>query len=233
MNKQINKKEIQTKLCDKLKPSGWYNKLKGFILSHDFEIILDQLIEESNYNKKFTPPLKYVFKAFEECNYNDTKVVIINNYPYPTLGLADGIPFSCSIDNKEQLPLRNIFDSIEQDYELSEVYTREVDLKRWSNQGVLLLNCALTCEVNKCNSHIELWNPFITYLLDILNTTNVGLIFVFMGVEAQKYKELINESNHFIIITETPNKFSQWNNNNMFKKIDKIINECYKTKIIW
>ena len=237
MSIKIDKNEIQTKLCDKLKPSGWYNKLRGFILSHNFEIILDKLIEESNKDKKFTPPLKYVFRAFEECKYNDLKVIMIGSDPHPSLGVSDGISFSCSLTNKEQPSLRYIFNSIEEDYELAETYDRNVDLKRWSNQGILMLNCGLTCQVNNIGSHIGLWNPFITYLLDILNITNIGLIFVFIGAEAQKYKDLINESNHFIILTEHPNKANysagKWNNNNMFKKIDKIIEGCFKTKIIW
>jgi uracil-DNA glycosylase len=73
----IDLDEIKLKLYEKLKPSGWGDKLKTFIMSEDFDKILKQLLKEAKANNRFTPPLKQVFRAFEECPYKDLKVIML------------------------------------------------------------------------------------------------------------------------------------------------------------
>lgn len=73
----INIEEVKKKLYENLKPSGWGDKLKSFILSNDFDKIINTLLAEAKQGKRFTPVLKQVFRAFEECPLNELKVVII------------------------------------------------------------------------------------------------------------------------------------------------------------
>jgi uracil DNA glycosylase len=62
--------EIKQKLFNKFVNSGWDKVFRSFVYSTDFENIITKLWESSiNNNKKFTPPLKQVFRAFEECPY--------------------------------------------------------------------------------------------------------------------------------------------------------------------
>ena len=56
--------EIKLKLYERLKLSGWGDKLKMFILSDAFDTILAQLLKEARAGSRFTPPLKKVFRAF-------------------------------------------------------------------------------------------------------------------------------------------------------------------------
>lgn len=77
MTEQINLEEIKLKLVERLRPSGWADKLKGFVQSSDFDKILETLYKLREDGKRFTPPLKVVFKAFEECPVNKLKVVMI------------------------------------------------------------------------------------------------------------------------------------------------------------
>lgn len=99
-----------------------------------------------------------------------------------------------------------------------------------------MLNAALTCEVSKSGSHIKLWNPFTTELLDTLNTCNTGLVFVFFGKDAQKYNSLIGE-HHFKINVSHPASAAynggKWDDESLFKRIDAIMWPNYKTKINW
>ena len=74
----VNLEDVQQKLYEKLVPSGWGNKLKTFILSDDFRSILETLLQESQAGNRFTPVIKQLFRAFEECPYDDLKVVVIN-----------------------------------------------------------------------------------------------------------------------------------------------------------
>ncbi len=72
-----NLTEIKQKLYDRLSPSGWSTPLRGFLLGNEMDIILQQLYDEQQRGDRFTPTLKQVFRAFEECEYSKLKLVII------------------------------------------------------------------------------------------------------------------------------------------------------------
>ena len=233
----IDLKDIQQKLYEKLKPSGWADKLKGFILSEDFHQILTELLAQSRDNKNFTPVLKQLFRAFEECPYGELKVIVLNQDPYPKAGVADGIAFSCANGGKEQTTLKYILKEI--DYTLDRGIGNEhnLDLARWSNQGVLMLNTALTTTVGKAGTHVELWKPFITYLLDILTSYNTGLVYLFMGTNVRPWKDYINKNNFKFFITHPAGAAYQnadrWDSGDVFNQINEVLQDHYKTQITW
>jgi uracil-DNA glycosylase len=226
VTEQINLEEIKTKLIERLQPSGWASKLRGFIQSSDFDKILNTLYKLREDGKRFTPPLKQVFRAFEECPVDKLKVIIIGQDPYPHFGVADGIAFSCANTGKPQPSLVKIFEAVENTVYDNWSIEQNPDLTRWANQGVLLLNSALTCEIDKVGSHYNVWKEFIAYTMDILNFTDTGLIFVLMGKQAQELEGLIGE-HHYIIKTTHPAYASYtkqaWDCNDMFNEINKII----------
>ena len=106
MTEQINLEEIKLKLIERLQPSGWATRLRGFLQSSDFDKILETLYKMREDGKRFTPPLKYVFRAFEECPVDKLKVIMIGQDPYPQLNVADGLAFSCSLTQKPQPSLK-------------------------------------------------------------------------------------------------------------------------------
>ena len=226
MAETVNLEEIKEKLIEKLQPSGWASKLRGFIQSSDFDKVLETLYKLREDGKRFTPPLKQVFRAFEECPVNKLHVVIIGQDPYPHFGVADGLAFSCANTGKAQPSLTKIFEAVEHTVYDDYPTHQDPDLTRWANQGVLLLNSALTCEIDKVGSHYNVWKEFIAYVMDILNFTNAGLIFVLMGKQAQELEGLIGE-HHYIIKTTHPAYASYtkqaWDCENMFNEINKII----------
>ena len=105
----MNLEDVKLKLFEKLKPSGWDKVFKSFIFSSDFDEILTNLWNLTTIDKRFTPPIKDIFRAFEECPYDKLKVIIMTPDPYPQLGIADGIAFSCSKTDNLQASLRYIF----------------------------------------------------------------------------------------------------------------------------
>ncbi len=222
----INLEEIKEKLIEKLQPSGWAQKLRGFIQSSDFDKVLETLYKLREDGKRFTPPLKQVFRSFEECPVDKLHVIIIGQDPYPHFGVADGLAFSCANTGKPQPSLVKIFEAIDSTVYDNERREYNPDLTRWANQGVLLLNSALTCEIDKVGSHYNVWKEFIAYVMDILNFTNAGLIFVLMGKQAQELEGLIGDHHH-IIKTTHPAYASYtkqpWDCNNMFNEINRII----------
>ena len=152
--------EYKQKIFEKLEPSGWGKVFKSYIFSSEFTDILNTLYTMSVQDKRFTPALKDAFRSFEECPYDELKLVIVGQDPYPHLGQADGIAFSCSKTGKLQPSLRYIFDEINRTIYGDNQLCTDVDLKRWSNQGILLLNTALTTEIGKIGQRYDLWQGF-------------------------------------------------------------------------
>jgi uracil-DNA glycosylase len=77
MNNKIDLEELKEKLLLKLEPSGWKPVLKSFIESSDFDNIIKQLVRLTKDGKRFTPTLKQLFRAFEECPYDKLKVIVV------------------------------------------------------------------------------------------------------------------------------------------------------------
>jgi uracil DNA glycosylase len=77
MSHKLDLNEIKDKIYEKLKPSGWARVLHGFIYSTEFDNIIIALAKQSKDGKRFTPTMKNWFRAFEECPYEDLKVVIV------------------------------------------------------------------------------------------------------------------------------------------------------------
>jgi len=227
MTPTVDLELIKTKLIEKLKPSGWATKLRGYVQSSDFDKVLETLYSLREDGKRFTPPLKDVFRAFEECPEKQLKVVIIGQDPYPQLGVADGIAFSCSNTGKIQPSLQKLFEEIKDTVYPDEKVEMDPNLTRWANQGVLLINTALTCQLDKPGSHFNVWQSFLVYLLDILSLTNTGLMFVFMGQKAQEYENLINPDCHHVFRTSHPASAAynqgKWDCKDVFNKINEIL----------
>jgi uracil-DNA glycosylase len=232
--------DLQKKLYDKLEKSGWGDKLKIFLLSDDFGKILTELYKDTQNGKRFTPSLKDVFRAFEECPYDKLKVVIIGMDPYVQIGVADGIAFSCSKSEKPQPSLRFLLQNVDDTLYASHntPIHWDLDLKRWSNQGVLLLNTALTCEIGNTGSHINLWKPFIVTLLDSLNSYNTGIIYVFLGNKAKEWHGLINSATNYKFFATHPataayKNAKKWDSGNLFVNLNTLLIKLYNEPIIW
>lgn len=238
MTQTVDLEEIKVKLIERLKPSGWAVKLKSFVYSSEFDRILQTLYDEREAGKRFTPPLKQVFRAFEECPVSDLKIVMIGQDPYPHLGVADGIAFSCGNTMKPQPSLDQMLAAIDKTVYPGELVDHNPDLTRWANQGILMLNRALTCQVDKVGSHYDIWQDFVMYVIDMLSLTNSGLIFCLLGAKAQELESVISQS-HYILKASHPASAayskSQWECNDLFNEANRIIeqNNGPQFKITW
>ena len=97
---EINIETLRETLNEKLVVSGWDKMLTPYTNGLSFDHIMNTLVDNVNDGKRFTPRFKDVFNAFYECPYDKVKVVIVGQDPYPQLGVADGIAFSCSRKGK-------------------------------------------------------------------------------------------------------------------------------------
>lgn len=144
---------------------------------------------------------------------------------------ACGLAFSVDRDSNFPPSLEMIYTGIENDVHdglnLNSFPRTSGDLSYLSKQGVLLLNSALTVQENKSKSHLELWQPFMNYLIEALQSVRKELIFLLWGSEAKKFDKLINPITHFVLTADHPAsaayKGSIWRTNN-FSRTNSIIN---------
>jgi len=141
-----------------------------------------QRILSSVAERDSTPPRELVFRTFS-IPIDRVKVVILGQDPYPSDGVADGLAFSSS--RSEMLPasLRNIF--VEYCSDLGFEKPLSGDLTPWLNQGVLLLNTALTTEVGARDADKTLgWENLINAVIN--NLAHRDVIAILWGNTARK-----------------------------------------------
>ena len=236
MKENLNIEEIKQKLFDKLTPSGWGQKLKPFLFSGDFDNILIELNRLSIQNKKFTPTIKNLFRAFEECPYDELKVIMVGQEPYLNVGSSDGLAFSCSNNPRIETSLKFILDEINKTVYDGHNVSIDPDLKRWSNQGILLLNTSLTSQICRSGQHYEIWKPFMAYLFDLLNHNKNELIYLYIGKKAQEWADSIDHGYKFLVthpINPASINTRRWNSDDIFLKVQVLVQKHYNSNIIW
>ena len=157
--------------------------------------------------------------------------------PYPQIGIADGIAFSCSNVKGMQASLRYILKEVDRTVYNNQIVSENQDLTRWANQGILLLNTALTTEIGKIGVHYDIWKPFTAYLLDWLNNYNSGLVYVYMGKKAEEWSDLTNDNNYKFVVSHPASagygKLQSWDSKDVFNQVSKIVEANNNYKIIW
>jgi|688.fasta_scaffold338107_2 uracil-DNA glycosylase len=228
--------DVKDKIFAKLKKSGWDIPLKDFIYSEDFNKIIEYLYKDSINGKKFTPQLKDIFKAFEECPYKDLKVVFLGQDPFPGKDIADGIAFSCSYTKEAQPTLQALLDEVNKTVNEGFNISTNPDLTRWANQGVLLINTALTTTTYKVGQHYIIWQPFMAYLFDVLTWYNPGTIYVYFGKKASEWKNAVNDNNYKFELMHPATSYYReepWDCKDVFNKINKILLDNNNQQIEW
>jgi uracil-DNA glycosylase len=152
-----------------------------------------------------------VFKAFTVCPYDNLKLVIIGQDCYPDIRngkpVATGIAFANRKETSEQeySPSLKILMESFIDFSVPHSFiTFDPSLEEISKQGVLLINTALTCDVNRPGSHMLLWRPFIKQLLINLSRHKTGIVYVLLGSEAQSLKDCIDNRYNYILCDKHP-----------------------------
>ena len=183
------------KFKDQFHPS-WHRFMQPFIESKECDNIYKYLKAESQRGKKIAPLSQNVYRCFHETSYDDLKLVIIGMCPYHSIKngeyVADGLLMGCSTTGILQPSLQKFYDGIEKEMfsGLCVTCERPPDVSFLAKQGILMYNAALTTEINKAGSHIDLWEPFTKYLFEeVLATTGVPV--VFLGKDAAKDRKSV------------------------------------------
>lgn len=150
-----------------------------------------------------------IFNAFSFTPLSKVKVVILGQDPYHEPGQAHGLCFSVKPDVKIPPSLVNIYQELHEDcgcYIPDNGY-----LKKWADQGVMLLNTVLTVRAHAANSHKNIgWEEFTNAAIRVLNEQDRPIVFILWGKPAQMKKSMLNNPNHLILEAPHPSPLSAY-----------------------
>ncbi|WP_298496521.1 uracil-DNA glycosylase [uncultured Algibacter sp.] len=192
---------------------------------------------KSDYKKHTCfPPENEIFNAFNNCHFKDVKVVIIGQDPYHDYGQANGLCFSVNDGIAHPPSLKNIFKEIESSLGVN--YPESGNLKRWANQGVLLLNATLTVRAHNAGSHQKKgWEIFTDSVIKSISDKKENIVFLLWGGYAKKKIKLIDTKKHYVLSSGHPSPLSAnrgyWFGNNHFIDTNKYLKENNLNTINW
>lgn len=181
------------------------------VINSNYFITLGKTIKQERTKKVIYPETNdKVFRCFKETSFNDLKVVILGQDPYHD-GSATGLAFAN--ETKPLSPsLRTILNEVYDDIYGNVGPYPDSSLIHWANQGVLLLNSALTVEKGNPLSHVNLWSKFTEEVLSIINNNTTGIVFLCWGAYAKNIiNKTINPSLHYILYAGHPSPLNRAN----------------------
>lgn len=214
--------------------NDWDELLKGEFEKKYYINLRKFLIDEYKSGTVF-PDMYNIFSALKYTSYKDTKILILGQDPYHGDGQAHGLAFSVKPNVKIPPSLLNIYKELKQD--IGCFIPNNGYLVPWAEQGVLLLNTALTVRAHEANSHRNKgWETFTDKIISILNDREDPVIFVLWGNNAKKKMELIDKNRHYILYAPHPSPLSAsrgFFGCKHFSKINEILLDLDKKTIDW
>ncbi|KAF2076714.1 hypothetical protein CYY_001971 [Polysphondylium violaceum] len=192
---------------DYITDAGWRDCLsKEFQLSY-FKNLVKKL-NERHGKEPIYPPKEEIFSALNYTHFDNVKVVIVGQDPYHGPGQAHGLSFSVKMGVAPPPSLKNMYKELSTDIE-GFVPPKHGFLEKWANQGVFLLNAALTVEQSNPNSHKDFgWYTFTDAILKKLNESKSPIVFLLWGGFAQKKGAKLDTKKHLVLKSGHPSPLS-------------------------
>jgi uracil-DNA glycosylase len=189
-------------------PPGW-----RFLLEEEthkpYYGALDAFLEQELADgQTILPACKDIFKALVITSYDQVRVLLVGQDPYPTPGYAHGLCFSVK-PTVRPLPfsLRNVYRELHEDVGCQ--IPNNGDLEPWARQGVLMLNTVLTVRAHQANTHQGRgWERLTDRIIELIAAKEKRVVFVLWGRTAQKKQRLITQSQHVVIACAHPSPLS-------------------------
>ena len=174
----------------------YYQELRSFLI--------DEYKSETVY-----PPATDIYNALRLTDYDDVKVVILGQDPYHEPGQAHGLCFSVRPGVEAPPSLVNIYQELHDD--LGCYIPNNGYLKKWADQGVLLLNTVLTVRAHQANSHQgKGWEQFTDAIIRTVNEQDRPVVYLLWGRPAQSKIPMLNNPKHLILKAPHPSPLSAY-----------------------
>lgn len=172
---------------------------------------LYQFVKEEYDSTLVFPPADDIFNAMHFTPLNEVKVLLLGQDPYHNVNQAHGLSFSV-LPSQTKLPpsLQNIYKELQED--LGCYIPNNGYLKKWADQGVLLLNTVLTVRAHQPNSHQgKGWEKFTDAIIQAVNAQDRPIVYLLWGKPAQRKIPMLTNSKHLILKAAHPSPLSAHN----------------------
>jgi uracil-DNA glycosylase len=237
---------------------SWHPFLQELFDDEKMLMLKDDILPRA----KFYPQSKNIFRVFS-MPFDQIKVVILGQDPYPQEGQANGLAFAVNPTSGMPKSLQIIKNEVFQNMGIStegaamDYATKHPDwrtLKHWHNQGVFLLNTALTVGANDAGSHLNYWNWFTREVIHKISNNN-KCVWLLWGGKAHGFMDYINKKillnkedkipsniGNFNVVLKTyhpaaeaydPTRKEKFTGCNHFHLTNKILDQMGKKMIDW
>ncbi len=170
---------------------------------------LYQFVRQEYESTTIYPPADDIFNAFHFTPLSKVKVLLLGQDPYHGERQAHGLSFS--VLPKQDIPpsLQNIYQELHDD--LGCTIPEHGYLKKWADQGVLLLNTVLTVRAHQPNSHQgKGWERFTDAVIQAVNAQDRPIVYFLWGKPAQTKKKMLTNPKHLILTAPHPSPLSAY-----------------------
>ncbi|WP_252227145.1 MULTISPECIES: uracil-DNA glycosylase [unclassified Clostridium] len=214
--------------------NDWNNYI-GNEFEKDYYLKLRKNLSQEYKTKTIYPDMYNIFNALHYTAFDDVKVVILGQDPYHGPNQAHGLSFSVNPGVRTPPSLLNIYKELKDD--IGCYIPNNGYLKKWADQGVLLLNTVLTVRAGEANSHKNIgWQIFTDNIIKVLNTREKPIVFILWGNNAIRKEELITNPKHHIIKSVHPSPLSAsrgFFGSKPFSKTNEFLKNDNETPIDW
>ncbi|MCL2719338.1 MAG: uracil-DNA glycosylase [Lachnospiraceae bacterium] len=160
--------------------------------------------------KRIYPPADDIFNAFHFTPLKKVKVLLLGQDPYHNENQAHGLSFSVLPSQPEIPPsLQNIYKELKDDLGLN--IPNHGYLKKWADQGVLLLNTVLTVRAHQANSHQgKGWEQFTDAIIRAVNNEDRPIVYFLWGRPAGNKAAMLTNKKHLILKAPHPSPLSAY-----------------------
>lgn len=196
---------------------------------------LMQFLDQEYQEKQIFPPRSELFSAFQYCDMDQIKVVILGQDPYHEKNQAHGLAFSVRKGIKIPPSLRNIYKELHDDLNIA--MPSHGCLIDWAKQGVFMLNAVLSVQEGKAGSHHNKgWETFTDHVIQTVNEQCESVVFVLWGAPAQRKQSLIDSNKHAVLCAPHPSPLSAYRGffgSKPFSQINDYLKAHQREEINW
>lgn len=204
-------------------------------LSKEYYLKLRQFLITEYKTTTIYPNMHDIFNALHYTAYKDVKVVILGQDPYHGPNQAHGLSFSVKPGVGIPPSLLNMYKELQTD--LGCYIPNNGYLKKWADQGILLLNASLTVRAHTANSHKgKGWEILTDKIISLLNDSQDPVVFILWGNNAISKEKLITNKYHYIIKSVHPSPLSAsrgFFGSKPFSKCNDFLKSTGKNPIDW
>ena len=158
--------------------------------------------------ERIAPPPDRIFRALALTPIDRVKAVILGQDPYPRRGDANGLAFSFVGERSLPPSLRVILAELSEDLGVPKPVRG--DLTAWAQEGVLLLNAALTTTEGVSGTHLALgWARLADEVVAAVSAQRPAVAFLLWGANARARAALVDRDKHRVLESGHPSPLNR------------------------